>query len=471
MQWVDIDDLRLGFGRILAGLRKFGLDPTVSFAWDPSRSPYPGLMPFVSEDAAVFFGRDQEVNRLVDLLQPTLQRGRGRFVAIVGPSGSGKSSLLRAGLLPRLERLPDSWVVLPPLLPGLQPTRSLAACFAEAFSARGWDGRANELARRVRRGSAGLLELAGELAEFGRKGSRIPNVLVVIDQAEELAIRSGPVERQTFLNTLKGAMGEKSPIWAVATLRSESLSSAPERAGLAEAIDDTLVIEPMSRSRLAEVIRKPAQRAGLEFDPGLVERIVEDTAGGDAVPLLAYTLRELWRRAGPDGSVTMTSYESVGGVVGALRGRADRVLEELDRRGYGRLVLPTLAQLAAVGGGEEPTRRRVRRSTLTAQEQFVVDAFVDASLLVSDHYVAGTSSEAIVEVAHEALLRQWPPLREAIEADRVGLRMRSELERLAADWQEGEREESYLLRGGRLTLFDQWATETPPSLARSRNNF
>ena len=90
-------------------------------------------------------------------------------------------------------------------------------------------------------------------------------------------------------------------MWAVATVRSEFLSTAPDRAGLAEAVDDPLVIEPLSRARLAEVIARPAQRAGLEFAPGLVERMVEDTAGGDALPLLAYTLHELYQRAGPDG--------------------------------------------------------------------------------------------------------------------------------------------------------------------------
>jgi len=101
--------------------RLAGLDAADAFAWDPTRSPYPGLEPFTPEDAAVFFGRDHEVDRLLELLQPTLQRGAGRFVAVVGPSGSGKSSLLRAGLLPRLERLHRRWIVLPPMRPGQYP--------------------------------------------------------------------------------------------------------------------------------------------------------------------------------------------------------------------------------------------------------------------------------------------------------------------------------------------------------------
>jgi energy-coupling factor transporter ATP-binding protein EcfA2 len=419
----------------------------------------------------VFFGREREIARLVELLQPTLQRGAGRFVGIVGPSGSGKSSLLRAGLLPRLHRSPGRWVLLPPLQPGRRPTRDLAGCLARAFAANGAPRSTEDLAAVLDEGSAGLQKVAEELSKMAEPaggGTGRPNVLVVLDQAEELLTRTGPVEQHAFLDLVTGALAEDSPPWVVATVRSEFLSSAPDRAGLAEAIDDTLVIEPLSRARLAEVIVRPARRAGLEFAPGLVERMVQDTAGGDALPLLAHTLRESGERAGPDGWIGIADYDAVGGVVGALRNRADRVADELGRRGHGELVVPALVRLATVTGQDEPTRRRVRRSTLTAEEQAVVDAFVDARLLTSDHAPAAATDEApgdaTVEVAHEALLRQWPPLGEAIEADRTGLQLRSELERLAADWERANRDDAYLLRGARLAVFEEWAGTCPGGL-------
>jgi hypothetical protein len=158
--------------------------------------------------------------------------------------------------------------------------------------------------------------------------------------------------------------------------------------------------------------------------------------------------------------------------VGALQHRADRLRDELTRRGQGPLILPTLLKLATVEGEEEPTRRRLRRSELAPEEQKVVDAFVEARLLTSGKSEGGAEEDgtACVEVAHEALLRQWAPLRQAIEEERSSLRMRSELERLAADWDQARRahenEDSYLLVRGRLAEFREWADRHAGSSAR-----
>jgi WD40 repeat protein len=459
VQWIDLVEGETAFARLRAGLRRAGLDPADSFAWDPTRSPYPGLESFSGDDAAVFFGRDHEIARLLELLQPTLQHGAGRFVALVGPSGSGKSSLLRAGLLPRLERLNSRWVVLPPLVPGQQPTRNLARCVAGAFAARGRPRPLEDIAATLGRGGAGLVEVAGELGQLAVRGGAASgrvSVLVVIDQAEELLTRTGVREQHVFLSLLQDALGDDSPVWVVATVRSEFLSTAPERAGLAEAVNDPLVIEPLSRARLPAVIQQPAQRAGLQFAAGLVEQMVEETTGGDALPLLAYMLRELYQQAGADGIVTVAEYEALGGVIGALQSRADRLIDELGRRGWGELVLPTLTKFAVVVGEAEPTSRRIPRSALSRDEQEVADAFVEARLLTSSVDAGG---ETVVGVAHEALLRQWRPLHEAIEASSASLRMRSDLERLAADWDQGGRDDSYLLRGARLSAFEEWAAQ------------
>jgi WD40 repeat protein len=465
VQWVDLAEGDGAFSRLLTGLRRAGLDPSDSFAWDPLRPPYPGLEPFAPEDAAVFFGREHETDRLLELLQPTLQHSRGRFVAIVGPSGSGKSSLLHAGLLPRLRRLELRWLLVPAVVPGTRPTEALAHSLARAFEAHGGERRFADVKASLGQGPPALVELARELARLG--GAR-PSVLVVVDQAEELITRSGVREQRAFLDLLRGALDDDSPLWVVATMRSEFLSARPERAGLAEVVDDFLVVEPLSRSRLPEVINRPAQRAGLDFAPGLAEWMVEETTGGDALPLLAYTLRELYQRAGPDGIVNAADYEAVGGVIGALQRRADRVLDELTRRGRGQLVLPTLLKLASVEGEGEPTRRRLAQRELDDDERAVTEAFIDARLLTS---ATGPGGETTCEVAHEALLRQWPPLRHAIESARSSLQLRAELERVATDWEHAERDPSYLLRGGRLQAIDEWAGQHGGELTSGQREF
>jgi WD40 repeat protein len=450
VQDVDLAEGERAFDHLVAGMRGAGLDPDDAFGWDPARSPYPGLGAFGPADAAVFFGRDTEIRDLIGLLQPTLARGPGRAVGIVGPSGSGKSSLLHAGLLPRLSRRTGRWLIVPPVVPGADPRRRLAASLAEALGPQGDPAAVDDIDRRLTDGSA-LLSHVRRLSE----AAGAENVLVVVDQAEELT-RIGRREQEEFLRLLDGALDGDTLMWVVATLRSEFLSTAPDRAGLTEFVDDTLVIEPLSRSRLSEVILRPAHRAGLDFEPGLVERMVEDTTGGDALPLLAYTLHELAGRA--NGVISAADYEDLGGVVGALRRRADGLHADLGRRGHGALVVPTLLRLAAVDEEGRPVGRRVPLDSLTREERSVVDAFVDARLLKT---VADAAAAATVEVAHEALLRQWEPLREAVEWSRESLRMRAELGREAADWRAGGRDPSYLLRGARLAAFDVWAADNP----------
>jgi hypothetical protein len=211
VQWLDLTDVGLVGGdspelsRLLAALRAAGVEAVHSFAWDSSRSPYPGLAAFEPQDAAAFFGREKETERLIDLLHPTLQCGPGRFVAIVGPSGSGKSSLLRAGLIPHLARWPERWVVLPPMLPSQNPTRALSASLAVAFAERGSSRTVDDLVTILQRGASGLRQLAIELAGYAAGHGSPRNVLIVIDQAEELATRAGIREQRDFLKLLRGA--------------------------------------------------------------------------------------------------------------------------------------------------------------------------------------------------------------------------------------------------------------------------
>jgi hypothetical protein len=448
-QWIDFtSDGDAAIERLMRALRLAGLDPADSFAWDGTRSPYPGLQAFAPEDAAVFFGRRPEVGRVLELLHPTLERGSGRFVAVVGPSGSGKSSLVNAGVLPRLAREQGQWTILPGIVPGTRPTAHLARSLGTAFAGSGEKRGHAELVRTLTKGPDSLVSLANELCDLRDTDA----LLLVLDQAEELITRAGPAERASFFDLVDGSLHDGSPLWVLATIRSEFLTGSSSDRKIAEIIDDSIVIEPLSRGRMPEVIELPAQRGGIQFAAGLVQRMIEDTAGGDALPLLAYTLLQLYERMPPSGRIRREDYDAVGGVVGALQMRADRVMDDLGRRGQGELALPVLLKLATIERDGEPTRRRVRRATLSQTENAIADAFLSARLLKTD----GDGEEATLEVAHEALLRQWRPLRDALEVSRQSIRMRTEVERLAEDWERANRADSYLLRGERLQAAVDW---------------
>ncbi|MGK5682333.1 nSTAND1 domain-containing NTPase [Actinoplanes sp. URMC 104] len=448
--------------RLLAAMRRAGLDPNDSFAWDQTRPPYPGLKAFEEVDAAVFFGRKDQVQRLHDMLHPPLQT-RGRVVAVVGPSGSGKSSLVRAGLLPKLRR-DRQWLVVAPLDRDGPLLERLARGLARIGGRNDW----RPIARAVDSGGAEALatilrDLRDKPAATAAILERPNRVLVVIDQAEELVTHAAPAESGAFLRLLHEAVHAGTLLWVVCTVRSEFLSAAPEHAVLTEFVDDSMLLGSLPPERLTDVIGGPARRAGLHITPDLIARIAADTAGGDALPLLAYTMRLLADRAGPGGEITQDGYDRLGGVVGALRQNADTVQEALTRQGLAEDILPTLAALAAVERTGEPIRRRVPLASFNRNGQHVLSAFVDARLVSRG---TDANGDVVVEVTHEALLRQWEPLRDAIEASRADLRLETDLIRWAEEWRHAGTDKSFLLTGERLTAVNRWAEAHLDAFAR-----
>ncbi|KIF00828.1 WD repeat-containing protein, partial [Streptomyces sp. RSD-27] len=277
------------------------------------------------------------------------------------------------------------------------------------------------------------------------------------DQLEELLTLSGPRERAAFAAAVREELARQPGLWLVGTLRSDFLTGFLE-AELAFLVRDPVVIGALEREALHEVVARPGAAAGVSFEAGLVSRIVDDCGGGDALPLLAYTLQELYRLAGGPGSVIRyVHYREVGGVAGALVGQADRIRAELLGPGGGGgqdpdPVVRTLLRLVTVQG-EEPVRRRVARSELAPAEREIADAFVAGRLLTSD---AG-----VLDLAHEALLRRWPPLRRAVEEHVEQLRRRGAWERWAQEWEFAGRGEAFLLTGERLAAARAWREHAP----------
>ncbi|MER6011709.1 nSTAND1 domain-containing NTPase [Streptomyces bluensis] len=430
--------------------------------WPSDRVPYPGLDAFVEDEAAVFFGRETQAENLTRRLHETQDRPADRFLVLVGASGSGKSSLVRAGVMPRLRS--RRWSVLPAFSPGPNPLAALASAIS---SADGGHESVGAVLRRLRQDPGSLLT---ELSRL--RGSRFRHMLIVVDQFEEIVTLAGERERAQFLDTLHACVTQDPRIRVLATLRVEFLGQllGTHRA---ELFQHPVAIGALGSNQLAQVVERPGALVGLSFAPGVVGAIVNDVGTDDALPLLAYLLQELYFASGPGEIVSEELYRSLGGVAGALARQADQTVAELGCGDEGiDSVLKVLLRFVTVQG-QEVARRRVPLAELTAQERSVVDAFVDARLLMSD---VRTDQEPYAQVTHEALFRQWAPLRQEVEAHAEHLRQRAELERWAEDWDRSGRSSDYLLTGERLTLAQRWlhalqeagqASDTAQSLVES----
>jgi WD40 repeat protein/DNA-binding SARP family transcriptional activator len=398
--------------------------------------PYRGLLPFEPEDAAWYFGREQLA---ADVLATVASAS---CTAVVGASGSGKSSLVRAGLLAPLrdDALPGSsaWPSLL-VVPGSDPVHELAKALAPRCHAASAEHVRDRLLDEPD-AIAGFVDRALDGAEPDAA------VVLVVDQFEELfTVCRDDALRDRFLDVLvQGAGDPGARLRVVSAVRADylgMLTAHPDFAAMAAT--DSILVGPMSASELQRAVELPAARAGLELEPGLVEQIFDEvgTEPG-ALPLMETALLETWRNR--DGStMTISGYERAGGVAGALAHLADDV--------YGHLTTEQQAiargiflRLAETGVGTDDVRRRAPLSELVEDD---AQAAVLATLVERRLVVAGDTT---AEVAHEAILREWPQLRTWLDEDREGRRLLRTLGIAANDWSEQARDPALLFRGSRL---------------------
>ncbi|MDH3704429.1 MAG: protein kinase [Acidimicrobiia bacterium] len=452
----------------LRALRQaFGADVVTSprrTAPSEVRNPYKGLRAFGEVDAHDFFGREALVSELVEHVSTH------RFTAVVGPSGSGKSSLVRAGLLPALRRRAASGpgdVLITDMFPGSFPFEELeAALLRVAIGPQ--DGLLGELVADDR----GLLRMSKQLLPDDDS-----ELVLVIDQFEELFLLTHDDEtRRRFLASLVTvAADERSRVRLVVTLRADHFDrplADPEFGGLLRT--NLVPIAMPSHDELSRAISQPAAGAGLVFEAGLIPRIVGDVADEPgALPLLQYALTELVRtRAGAE--LTMATYEGIGGVSGALTARADEIHDGLSPTAQDA-TREVFLRLVAVDETGDDTRRRVRRSELDALGlgesalTAVLDGFGSFRLLTFDH--DPVTRGPTVEVAHEALIREWPRLREWIDERREDLLLERRLEAASQEWDINGREPSFLFAGGQLDQYAEWARTTDVRLTELERDY
>ncbi|MFH8294220.1 hypothetical protein [Streptomyces sp. NPDC018059] len=368
---------------------------------DEGDAPYPGLARFGTDDGYRFHGRDDLVDELARLT------ARRRCTALIGASGSGKSSLLRAGLIPALREPGGPWrpTAVRVLTPGEHPARTHRHLFTPADG----DG----------------------------------DTLLVVDQFEELfSLCRDPAERDAFLALLLTARDAASRLRAILAVRADFYGRCAEHGPLAEALGDAnLLVGPMPPARLREAIVRPAATERLVVERSLTARLVADVAdepGG--LPLMAHALREVWRRRS-GRTLTEAAYEAIGGVRGAVTHTAEEVYAQLSEA-EAVAARTLLLRMVAPGDGTQDTRRPVGRAELPPRCDAVLERLVAARLLTVD--------DGVIDLAHEALITAWPRLRGWIEADRERLRLHRTLTEAANAWEELGRDPGALYRGVRL---------------------
>ncbi|MBI4786523.1 MAG: hypothetical protein HY782_05710 [Chloroflexi bacterium] len=425
--------------------------PTLSHSRTPTPAeepPYKGLHYFDEGDAALFFGRERLVETLVSHLNEY------HLLTVVGASGSGKSSLVRAGLIPALKAgkpLADGnrqWEIHV-ITPTSHPLEALAASLTRsAPSLLATTTLMDDLAHDPR----GLRVYAHRIVPEGKR------LLLAIDQFEELfTLCREEKERKAFIDNLLIATAPEldKPISVVVALRADFYAHCGQYANWRDALAQRQeYIGPMTAEETRRAIEGPARQAGWEFEAGLVDLILRD--GGDepgALPLLSHALLETWERR-QGRTLTLAGYHVSGGVRGAIAQTAETVFHQLSPEGQ-QIARHTFLHLTELGEGTQDTRRRVSLSELYARAtdapgvQAVLNRLAEARLI--------TLGEDTVEVAHEALIREWSRLREWLNQNREGLRLRRRLTEAAQAWEKMNRDAGELYRGARLAQMLEWA--------------
>jgi len=414
-------------------------DPSFAPELDDSQCPYVGLASFQEGKSTVFFGRERLSNDVLECLQTT------RLLFVLGASGSGKSSLVRAGVVPKLRAGKEVWNVLPPVVPGSQPLRNLCRAFRPVDAPPGWTAAAAE---KLERNPAAVDELLPAR-----------QTLLCVDQFEEAFTLTpeGPARLAFFECLRRIASGGGARHTVIITMRSDFEGQLLRVPSLSPYFEDAIRVPPLNAAELREAIEKPAALIGLKFEDGLVDELLSQILGEPAgLPLLQFTLLELWERRDRN-RITWANYRSLGGARNALGVCADRFYSELlpeDRQTVKRILL----RLVRPGPGYEITSGRIPRDSLTAIEasdrvKRVLDRLVEARLLKVSP--GETPADDQVEVAHEALVRNWPRLVNWLEDERRKIERQRWLTERAARWEQLGEEHEALLRGRDLTEAQQ----------------
>ena len=420
-------------------------------------NPYKGLRPFDEADSQDFFGRDALVSRLIDRFNE--DAAAANFLAVVGPSGSGKSSVVRAGLIPRMRfgEVADTfnWFIAD-FVPGDEPIANLANALLSLAA-----NPIPDLLQKLRTDETAVVSAVNQILANAPDG----RILLFIDQFEEVfTLTENEAIRLHLLNMLSYAIHQSPDIYIIVTIRADFFDKPLLYEGISELMQArTQVVLPLTPQEIERAITGPAENVSLIVDRELIAAIISDVREEPgALPLLQYTLTELFERR-ETNRMTLDSYVDSGGVLSSLARRAEEVYDELSS-GKRKIARQIFLRLVTLGEGTEDTRRRVRRSELFALGQdkdevnAVLDEFGKYRLLTFDR--DPSTRVPTVEIAHEALIKRWDDLRYWLDESRNDVRLQRSLATAAQEWLDNQQRAGYLLFGARLLQYEEWFDET-----------
>ncbi len=474
----QIVDLRneSGLSQLQSGLLVAGIAAN-TFEFPADRSPFRGLETLTEEDAAVFFGRDAEIVRAIDQIRRMITSGTEKLMVILGPSGSGKSSLMRAGVWPRLNRNQFEFLPLPIVRPGASPLTGTFGLYAAIEGAsndldlvnylpsdfpktRGaikhyTEGKPENLIR--------LLEQLQSAAGKSLSRDRLPKLIFCLDQCEELYTLESD-ECNEFRKLFGQLLSEMESLLAVTTIRTNSYPLLQTDKFLDASLHAPFNLGPMKSWQYKDVIEGPAKVADVTVEPALVDAMLEDTKGADALPLLAFSLQRLNNDYGTDGDLTKPEYDQMGGISGSISIAVSECLSRIpfdsendSEKGKQLLNLTKstfVPQLVGIDSSGAFCRQIANKQDFPEESKPIVNEFVSSRLLIED--------ESNVEIAHEAIFRNWPAMKSWLAQEKEFLHWHDGLLRALDDHSSGERG---LLTGKELDIAEKWASEKKEQLA------
>jgi WD40 repeat protein len=473
-----------GLTRLRIGLERAGLDARF-FAWPPTddgqRAPFRGLLPLEAADAGIFFGREAPTIEALDRIRGIKDSAAPRLLVLLGASGAGKSSFLRAGLLPRLARDDRNYLPLPVVRPesaSINGENGLLRSIEVALAARGIPRPRAEIRAAIEGGAAQFRPLLQSLVAQAtltadEPGAKAPTLVFAIDQGEEFFGAEGASDRAALLALLRDLLEHDNPAALVLiAIRSDSYEQLQTAKALEGITQQTLSLTPMPRGAYQAVIEGPAARLKhtnrpLVIEPTLTQALlfdIEEGGGRDALPLLAFTLERLYLEYGARGRLTLHDYDALGRIKGSIEAAVERAFGAADsdaripRDREARLALlrrgliPWLAGIDSETGS--PRRQKARQSEIPEEARPLIEFLVEERLLSTD--TNQETGERTIEPAHEALLRQWGSLKGWLQEDFAALTNLETIKRAARDWAANAKSEDWLAhRAGRLEAAKQ----------------